>query len=133
MLLAWENEAYLALDEFGADKFDIVYPPTSILAEPPVAVVDANVDAKGTRKVAEPISNYLYSPEGQTIIAKNHYRPSKPELVPTRRSRQASRRSSWSPSTIRCSAAGRRRSRTISATAAYSTRSTSRPSKPGSP
>ncbi len=53
MLLAWENEAYLALDEFGADNFDIVYPPTSILAEPPVAVVDANVDAKGTRKVAE--------------------------------------------------------------------------------
>ena len=53
MLLAWENEAYLALDEFGADNFDIVFPPPSILAEPPVAVVDANVDAKGTRKVAE--------------------------------------------------------------------------------
>ena len=66
MLLAWENEAYLALDEFGADKFDIVYPPTSILAEPPVAVVDANVDAKGTRKVAEAYLNYLYSAEGQT-------------------------------------------------------------------
>ena len=55
VLLAWENEAYLALDEFGADQFDIVIPPHSILAEPPVAVVDANVDAKGTRKVAEPI------------------------------------------------------------------------------
>ena len=53
VLLAWENEAYLALDEFGADQFDIVIPPQSILAEPPVAVVDANVDAKGTRKVAE--------------------------------------------------------------------------------
>ena len=53
MLLAWENEAYLALDEFGADKFDIVFPPSSILAEPPVALVDGNVDAKGTRKVAE--------------------------------------------------------------------------------
>jgi len=82
VLLAWENEAYLALDEFGADKFDIVYPPTSILAEPPVAVVDANVDAKGTRKVAEAYLEFLYSKEGQTLIAKNHYRPSKPELVP---------------------------------------------------
>jgi len=82
VLLAWENEAYLALDEFGADKFDIVYPPTSILAEPPVAVVDANVDAKGTRKQAEAYLTYLYSEEGQRIAAKHHYRPSKPELVP---------------------------------------------------
>ncbi len=82
VLLAWENEAYLALDEFGTDKFDIVYPPTSILAEPPVAVVDANVDAKGTRKVAEAYLEYLYSAEAQAIIAKNHYRPSEPELVP---------------------------------------------------
>ena len=82
VLLAWENEAYLALDEFGAEKFDIVYPPTSILAEPPVAVVDANVDAKGTRKQAEAYLNWLYSAEGQTIAAKHHYRPSKPELVP---------------------------------------------------
>lgn len=82
VLLAWENEAYLALDEFGADKFDIVYPPTSILAEPPVAVVDGNVDAKGTRKQAEAYLNYLYSAEAQALIAKNHYRPSKPELVP---------------------------------------------------
>jgi sulfate transport system substrate-binding protein len=81
VLLAWENEANLALDEFGADKFDIVYPPISILAEPPVAVVDANVDTKGTRKVAEAYLSYLYSAEGQTIIAKNHYRPSEPELV----------------------------------------------------
>ena len=82
VLLAWENEAYLAIDEFGADKFDIVFPPQSILAEPPVAVVDANVDAKGTRKVAEAYLNYLYSAEGQTLAAKHHYRPSKPELVP---------------------------------------------------
>ncbi|MGP2493272.1 sulfate ABC transporter substrate-binding protein [Mesorhizobium sp. PUT5] len=81
VLLAWENEAYLALDEFGADNFDIVYPPSSILAEPPVAVVDGNVDAKGTRKVAEEYLKYLYSKEGQTIIARNHYRPAKPELV----------------------------------------------------
>jgi sulfate transport system substrate-binding protein len=81
VLLAWENEAYLALDEFGADNFDIVYPQSSILAEPPVAVVDANVDTKGTRKVAEAYLGYLYSNEGQTLIAKNHYRPAKPELV----------------------------------------------------
>ncbi|WP_269930454.1 sulfate ABC transporter substrate-binding protein [Aminobacter sp. HY435] len=82
VLLAWENEAYLALAEFGADQFDIIFPPQSILAEPPVAVVDANVDAKGTRKVAEAYLNYLYSAEGQTIAAKHHYRPSKPDLVP---------------------------------------------------
>ena len=82
VLLAWENEAYLALDEFGADNFDIVFPPQSILAEPPVAVVDANVDAKGTRKAAEAYLEYLYSTEGQTLAAKHHYRPSKPELVP---------------------------------------------------
>jgi sulfate transport system substrate-binding protein len=82
VLLAWENEAYLALDEFGADRFDIVVPPQSILAEPPVAVVDANVDAKGTRKVAEAYVKYLYSEEGQRLAAKHHYRPSKPELVP---------------------------------------------------
>ncbi|WP_315923980.1 sulfate ABC transporter substrate-binding protein [Mesorhizobium sp. SP-1A] len=82
VLLAWENEAYLALSEFGADNFDIVYPPSSILAEPPVAVVDGNVDDKGTRKVAEEYLKYLYSKEGQTIIASNHYRPAKPDLVP---------------------------------------------------
>lgn len=82
VLLAWENEAFLALDEFGADNFDIVYPSSSILAEPPVAIVDANVDAKGTRKVAEAYLQYLYSKEGQAVIAKNHYRPAKPDLVP---------------------------------------------------
>lgn len=81
VLLAWENEAYLASDEFGADKFDIVVPPQSILAEPPVAVVDGNVDAKGTRKVAEAYLQYLYSGEGQTIAAKHFYRPSEPKLV----------------------------------------------------
>ncbi|MBA8877491.1 sulfate ABC transporter substrate-binding protein [Phyllobacterium myrsinacearum] len=82
VLLAWENEAYLASDEFGADKFDIIVPPQSILAEPPVAVVDGNVDAKGTRKVAEAYLQYLYSAEGQTIAAKHFYRPSDPKLVP---------------------------------------------------
>lgn len=81
VLLAWENEAYLASNEFGADKFDVVVPPQSILAEPPVAVVDGNVDAKGTRKVAEAYLQYLYSAEGQTIAAKHFYRPSEPKLV----------------------------------------------------
>ncbi len=81
VLLAWENEAYLAQDEFGVDNFDIVVPPQSILAEPPVAVVDENVDAHGTRKVSEAYLNYLYSEEGQKLILKHHYRPSKPELV----------------------------------------------------
>ena len=81
VLLAWENEAYLALDEFGADYFDIVAPPQSILAEPSVAVVDANADANGTRKVSEAYLSYLYSEEGQKLILKHHFRPSKPELV----------------------------------------------------
>lgn len=81
VLLAWENEAHLVLQEFGADNFDIVIPPISILAEPPVAVVDANVDKHGTRAVAEAYLTYLYSAEGQTIAARNHYRPSRPELV----------------------------------------------------
>ena len=75
VLLAWENEAHLALKEFGADKFDIVYPPTSILAEPPVAIVDKVVDKRGTRKVAEAYLDHLYSPEGQEIAARNFYRP----------------------------------------------------------
>jgi sulfate/thiosulfate-binding protein len=78
VLLAWENEAFLALNELGPDQFEIVTPPSSILAEPPVAVVDTNVDAKGTRAVAEEYLNYLYSDAGQKIIAKNYYRPSNP-------------------------------------------------------
>ena len=81
VLLAWENEAYLVLDEFGVDNFDIVFPPTSILAEPPVTVVDKNVEADGNGDLAKAYVEYLYTPEGQTIAAKNHYRPSKPELV----------------------------------------------------
>ena len=81
VLLAWENEAFLVLNEFGADKFEIVVPSVSILAEPPVAVVDGNVDAKGTRKVAEAYLEFLYSPEGQALAAKHYYRPSKPELA----------------------------------------------------
>jgi len=75
VLLAWENEAYLAVNELGPDKVEIVVPSISILAEPPVAVVDKVVDRRGTRKTAEAYLNYLYTPEAQEIIAKNHYRP----------------------------------------------------------
>jgi sulfate/thiosulfate-binding protein len=74
VLLAWENEAFLARKEFGADRFEIVAPSVSILAEPPVAVVDKVVDKRGTRKVATEYLNYLYTPEGQEIAAKNYYR-----------------------------------------------------------
>lgn len=81
VLLAWENEAHLVLDEFGADNFDIVFPPTSILAEPPVALVDKNAEAHGTTELATAYLQYLYSPEGQTLAAKHHYRPSQPDLV----------------------------------------------------
>ena len=79
--LAWENEAFLVLDEFGKDNFDIVYPPSSIRAEPPVAVVSKNAEAHGTTDVAKAYLDYLYSPQAQTLEAKNHYRPSKPETV----------------------------------------------------
>ncbi len=81
VLLAWENEAHLALKEFGVDKFDIVYPPLSILAEPPVSVVDKVVDKKGTRDVAQAYLAYLYSPQGQEIAARNYYRPIDPAIV----------------------------------------------------
>ena len=75
VLLAWENEAFLALKELGPDKFDIVVPSLSILAEPPVAVVDKNVKRHNTQAVAEAYLKYLYSEEGQEIAAKNYYRP----------------------------------------------------------
>ncbi|MBP2295430.1 sulfate ABC transporter substrate-binding protein [Azospirillum rugosum] len=81
VLLAWENEAYLSLQEFGADKLEIVVPSLSILAEPSVAVVDSVVDRKGTRKLAEAYLQFLYSPEGQEIAAKNFYRPRLKELA----------------------------------------------------
>ncbi len=82
VFLSWENEAALAGKEFGEDQFDIVVPPSSILAEPPVTLVDGNVDTKGTRKVAEAYLEYLYSEEGQRIAAKHFYRPSNPDIVP---------------------------------------------------
>lgn len=75
VLLAWENEAFLALKEFGPEKFEIVAPSLSILAEPSVAVVDKVVDRKGTRAVAEEYLKYLYSDEGQDIAGRNFYRP----------------------------------------------------------
>jgi sulfate transport system substrate-binding protein len=75
VLLAWENEAFLALKEFGPEKFDIVVPSASILAEPTVAVVDKVVDKKGTRAVAEEYLKYLYSDEGQDVVGRNFYRP----------------------------------------------------------
>ncbi|HMH88220.1 MAG TPA: sulfate ABC transporter substrate-binding protein [Steroidobacteraceae bacterium] len=78
VLLAWENEAYLAVKELGPHKFDIVAPTISILAEPPVSVVDRNADEHGTRKVAEEYLTYLYSPQGQEIAAKHFYRPRDP-------------------------------------------------------
>jgi sulfate/thiosulfate-binding protein len=75
VLVAWENEAHLAIQEAGPGKFDIVYPSVSMLAEPPVAVLDQNVDRHGTRKVAEAYLKFLYSPEAQEIEAKDFYRP----------------------------------------------------------
>ncbi len=81
VLLAWENEAHLAVNQLGKGQFEIVIPSVSILAEPPVALVDKNVDRKGTRKVAQQYLNFLYTPEAQEIIAKNYYRPRNPEVA----------------------------------------------------
>lgn len=81
VLIAWENEAFLALGEFAKDKFEIVVPSLSILAEPAVSIVDGNVDAKGTRKAAEAYLDFLYTPAGQALIAKHGYRPSRPEFA----------------------------------------------------
>ncbi len=81
VLLAWENEAFLSIKELGPDKFEIVVPSVSILAEPPVAVVSGVTDKRGTTKVAQAYLEYLYSPAGQTLAAKHYYRPIKPKLV----------------------------------------------------
>ena len=81
VLLAWENEAFLAQREFGKDSFEIIAPPLSILAEPPVSVVDAVADKKGTRPAAEAYLKYWYSKEGQEIAARNSYRPRDPEIA----------------------------------------------------
>jgi sulfate/thiosulfate transport system substrate-binding protein len=79
VLLAWENEAFLALEELGPDQFEIVVPSLSILAEPPVTLVDHVVDQHGTRAVAEAYLEYLYSPTGQALAARHYYRPVAPE------------------------------------------------------
>ena len=81
VLIAWENEALLAVKELGPDKVELVVPSVSILAEPPVTVVDKNAEAHGTTEVATAYLKYLYSPVGQKIAAKHFYRPSKPEDV----------------------------------------------------
>lgn len=81
VLIAWENEAFLAVRELGSEKFEIVAPSISILAEPPVTVVDKVVDKRGTRKVAEAYLEYLYSSEGQDIAGRHHYRPRDPKAA----------------------------------------------------
>jgi len=81
VLLAWENEAFLAIEEMGKDKLEIVVPSVSILAEPPVAIVDQVVDKRDTRKLAEAYLNFLYSPEGQDLAAKHYYRPRSQEVA----------------------------------------------------
>jgi sulfate/thiosulfate-binding protein len=81
VLLSWENEAVLATKELGQGKFEVVYPPISILAEPPVAVVDKVVEKRGTKDVAEAYLKFLYTPEGQEIGAQNFYRPRNPEIL----------------------------------------------------
>jgi sulfate transport system substrate-binding protein len=80
VLIAWENEALLASNKLGRGKFDVIVPSVSILAEPPVAVVDKNVDKKGTRKAAEEYLKFLYTPEAQEIIARNYFRPRDPQV-----------------------------------------------------
>ena len=122
VLLAWENEAYLALKEFGPDKFEIVAPSQSILAEPPVAVVDKVVDKKGTRNAAEAYLQYLYT-HGRPGDRRAQFLPSARSPRSPRNTKTPSPRSSCSRSTT-FSAAGPRRRRNISPTAASSTRST---------
>jgi len=81
VLIAWENDAFLASEEFGKDKFEILWPSLSILAEPPVSLVDANVDANGTRELAQAYLAFLYTPAAQAIMAKNFYRPVDPQAA----------------------------------------------------
>jgi sulfate transport system substrate-binding protein len=81
VFISWENEAHLAVEKLGKGQFEIVFPTISILAEPPVALVDKNVDKKGTRKVATAYLNFLYTPEAQEIIARNYYRPRNPQVA----------------------------------------------------
>jgi sulfate/thiosulfate transport system substrate-binding protein len=81
VLIAWENEAHLALKEFGGDKFEVIAPSLSVLAQPPVAVIDKNVKKHGTGNAAEAYLRFLYTPQAQEIIAQNHYRPMDPAVA----------------------------------------------------
>ena len=81
VLITWENEAYLSVNELGPDKFEIITPSVSILAEPPVAVVDKVVDKRGTRAISEAYLKFLYSAQGQELAARNYYRPRDPEVA----------------------------------------------------
>ncbi|WP_287719301.1 sulfate ABC transporter substrate-binding protein [Nitrosomonas sp.] len=81
VLISWENEAFLALKEYGPEQFEIIIPSISILAEPPVAVVDKNADKHGVRNIAQAYLEYLYGKKGQEIAARNFYRPSDPEIA----------------------------------------------------
>jgi sulfate transport system substrate-binding protein len=81
VFLSWENEAFLALQEFGSDRFEIVTPSASILAEPPVAVVDRNVDRRGTRRQAQAYLEFLYTREAQELVARHFYRPRLPDVA----------------------------------------------------
>jgi sulfate transport system substrate-binding protein len=108
VLIAWENEAFLSIKELGPEKVEIVVPSQSILAEPPVSIVDKVVDKKGTRAVAQAYLEYLYTPEGQEIAAKNYYRPRLESVAK------------------KCSADGKKRRRPTLPTEGCSTRFTSR-------
>ncbi len=81
VFISWENEAFLAINELGPDKFEIIVPSISILAEPPVTVVDGNAKRKGTEKIAKAYLEYLYAPAGQRLAAKHYYRPVRPEFA----------------------------------------------------
>ena len=85
--MTWENEALLALEKLGRDRFVVVVPPSSILAEPPVAVVDRVVDRRGTRRAAQAYLEFLYTPEAQEIAARHHYRPRLPDVLARHRSK----------------------------------------------
>ena len=125
VLLAWENEALLAIKELGPDKVEMVVPSVSILAEPPVTVVDKNAEAHGTTEVATAYLEYLYSPAGQKIVGQALLSPERAEL---RRpgSAEAVPRNQAVHASTKCSAAGRKPRRSTSTTAACSTRSTRR-------
>ena len=123
MLVAWENEAFQAKKEFGEDKFEVVIPSLSILAEPPVSIVDKVVDEHKTREVAEAYLKYLYSDEGQDIIGRNFYRP--------REAKAAEKYAKQFPklelvTVTVTSVVGPRRRRPISTTAAFSIKFTNR-------